>query len=299
MFEDNPFYNENITEETNETTTSENTDITTSDENIATDEVKETIVQTPDIEKVEKKSTGVSTYTEIPDITKENISCDSNLINMADKFNLWLVLITIILLLVNAKKKRFANIAEKFTNFISKHSIMISFVALVLITTIFSYPKFFRTGISGKLDIITMLEFSIFTLINSAFITTTAITKAREKNILFKNKTYNFSGISFLIKSLISFSFTGWLFFLFTESQIALGLFYFFIMLTTLIFVLHQNHETLDEYKKLKYIIVALQISLIGTLTEVYIVLLIGAILTGLYFPDAKDTIKFLRNKGK
>lgn len=299
MFEDNPFYNENITEETNETTTSENTDITTLDENIATDEVKETIVQTPDIEKVEKKSTGVSTYTEIPDITKENISCDSNLINMADKFNLWLVLITIILLLVNAKKKRFANIAEKFTNFISKHSVMISFVALVLITTIFSYPKFFRTGISGKLDIITMLEFSIFTLINSAFITTTAITKAKEKNILFKNKTYNFSGISFFIKSLISFSFTGWLFFLFTESQIALGLFYFFIMLTTLIFVLHQNHETLDEYKKLKYIIVALQISLIGTLTEVYIVLLIGAILTGLYFPDVKDTIKFLRNKGK
>ena len=104
-----------------------------------------------------------------------------------------------------------------------------------------------------------------------------------------------FAGINFLKKSLITFSLTGLLFFFFTESQIALSLLYIFSILTSLFFFIEKDDTTIETYGNFYMIAQGLQIAIIGGLSGLYIIMLIGTLLTGYYYP----TIKFIINSLK
>ena len=311
MFDDNPFYTVEFVDNETPSQQENNTEIK-AEENPAniitptdiseptgtevnTEENSTTqseAVQTPekDEKTTEKTSTGVSTYTSVPDIQKEPIDCKLNLLTGVDKFNLWIVFAIVFFALINFKKKRFTKYIEKMTNAFSRYSILFNLGLLGIIFTIFIYPKFFGTGISGRIDFFTMIEFATGIIINSVLFTFITICKAKEKNIIFKNKSYTFSGIDFLKKSLITFSFTSLLFFFFTESQVALTILYIFIFLTTLFYILQLPPEKLTLYKDMIKSGLALQFIIIGGLSGLYIILLYGTILSGYYFPEVKKS---------
>lgn len=327
MFEDNPFYsvefvdNEDntneiyTTEQDNEATAvDEPSDITNYPDAEKSDNKQNTSTQTTSSEKKDlstsekeinensknvkkEKQTGVSTYTEVPDITKQTTECKTNIISTIDKCNMVLVFISVAMLLIFFKKKYFNKFIEKITNIISNHCGILNVLGLALTFTIFSYPLFFGTGISGAIDIFTMFEFGIFIIINAFLIMFLIIKKAKEKNIIFKNKRQTFSGIDFLEKSLLTFSLTGLLFFFFTESSVALVLLYIFACLTSLFYFSQKNSDDLEKYTIFKFMFISIELGIIGILTGLFIIILLSAIMTGYYFPDFKKA--FVEIKGK
>ncbi|MBP3615618.1 MAG: hypothetical protein J6J27_01775 [Alphaproteobacteria bacterium] len=316
MFENNPFYTVNFVENDDQQTTQnideiandnpsqimENSTIsnetnekisTENSENIETTELKRDSVQEPE-KKEEVKSTGVSTYTEVPSINKESIECNSNLISGIDRFNLWLVFAFFVWVLTSFKKRKFTRIIEKTTNIFVKYAGILNIILLIISFILFLYPKVLGTGISGKLDLFTIFEFALIIVINATVLTFLCFKFLRNKKILFK-KPKTFAGINFLKKSLITFSLTGLLFFFFTESQIALSLLYIFSILTSLFFFIEKNDTTIETYGNFYMIAQGLQIAIIGGLSGLYIIMLIGTLLTGYYYP----TIKFIINSLK
>ncbi len=315
MFDDNPFYTvsfvENEDKETSlntEDTANENpselvntkndfsentTDTTTSNtEETNAEELQRDNVQQP--EKEETKSTGVSTYTEVPNINKENTQCNTNMITWADKFNLWLVFAFFVWVLTSFKKKKFTKLIEKTTNIISKYSILFNFTLLCLSFILFLYPRILGTGISGKLDLFTMTEFALITVINAITFTFLSFKFLRNKQILFK-KPKTFSGINFLEKSLFTFSLTGLLFFFFTESQIALCLLYFFVTLSSLFLLIQMDEKDIETYTYFYLISASIQISILGALSGLYLIMITGTLLTGYYYPEAKSIIQNIK----
>ncbi len=317
MIEDNPFYtvdfvenddnqtnsntenqNENLnTEETENNTVTDSSAITSDSENI-TSELQRENVQEPEKENSlsateETKSTGVSTYTEVPSINKESIDCNTHLLSVMDKFNMLLVFAFIIWTLISFKKKKFTKIIESSTTFFAKYTGIINLVLLSLTFVIFFYPKFLGTGISGKLDLFTMFEFSLAITINAMVLTFLSINFLRNKKILFK-KPRTFSGILFLEKSLITFSLSGLLFFFFTESQIALSLLYFFILLSSLFFFMQKNEEEFLLIKELCIFALFAQTTIIGILSGFYPVILFSALIIGSTYQNTKQIYKNL-----
>ena len=315
MFNDNPFYTVDFVDNNETKETSE--DIKTADDNpsqlmenseISNETNNETAIETEENttaelaregvqepEKKEVKSTGVSTYTEVPDINNNTTNCNTNLISGMDRFNFWLVFAFFVWVLVSFKKRKFLKMIEKITNFITKYAAILNIVLLCISSILFLYPSFIGTGISGKLDFFTMLEFATIITINATVSTFLSFYYLRNKQFLFK-KPKTFSGINFLEKSLITFYATGLLFFFFTESQIALSLLYIFVILTTLFFFIQKNDEEISTYKNLYLIAQSLQISIIGGLSGFYIIMLFGALLTGCYYTNTKQALSNLKN---
>ena len=311
MFDDNPFYTVSFVENEDKdsslnTENTANTDpselVDNNSENIVensvsntdetnTDELQRENVQQP--EKEEVKSTGVSTYTEVPNINNENIKCNTNM-TWVDRFNLWLVFAFFVWAIVSFKKKKFTKLLEKITEKFSKYSALFNLILLLLSFSLFLYPKFLGTGISGKLDLFTMTEFALTTVINAIIFTFLSFKFLRRKQILFK-KPKTFSGITFLEKSLLTFSLTGLLFFFFTESQIALCLLYFFVILSSLFLFIQKNDEDVETYSNLYFIFISIQISILGALSGIYLLILTGALLTGYYYPETKQTIQKIK----
>ena len=300
MIEDNPFYtvnfvdnDENQNPENQVDSTVQNSDETTTQtinetqtsvsEDANTTELQRDSVQQPEGENTkteEVKSTGVSSYTEVPSINKETAECNTNILSVMDKFNMCIVFAFVVWVLISFKKKKFAKIVETTTNFLFKHSGIINIALLGMAFCVFCYPKFFSTGISGKLDLFTMLEFASVITINAIVLTFLSIKFLRTKKLLFK-KPKTFSGILFLEKSLITFSLSGLLFFLFTESQIALSLLYFFIILSSIFFFMQKDDEEFSLYAQLYILTQSIQIVIIGMTTGLYPIILFGALLIG------------------
>lgn len=324
MFENNPFYtvefidndeeiistseeqaidnpttimdNENLKEaeiETNPDTNSSKEELNKSEENLSRNNVIK-----PE-KKEEIKSTGVSTYTEIPDINKENIKCNTNLISTIDKFNLWIVFATFVFIITNFKKRKFTKIVEKATEIIQKHCTILNIIGLVITFYLFTKPKLLGTGISGKLNVFTMFEFILFVILNASLLTFLFVNKIKIKEFILKNKKYSFSGINFLEKSLLTFSITGLLFFLFTESRIALIILYIFTSLTSFFFFIQNEKEKNELYKNYIYIISSISLALLGGISGLFIIMLIGATLTGYYYPESKKTFETIKEFNK
>ena len=328
MFEDNPFYtiefidnDEEILSIPEETEAIDNPTTLMSNKNLEEIEIKqetETTSAKEEINKTEEnlsrnnviepekkeeiketKSTGVSTYTEVPDINKETIECNTNLISNIDKFNLWLVFATFVFVLANLKKRKFTKTIEKTTQIIQKHCAILNIIGLGITFYLFTKPNLLGTGISGKLNIFTMFEFIFFIILNASLLTFLFVNKLKTKGFIFKNKKYTFSGIHFLEKSLLTFSLTGLLFFLFTESRIALIILYIFTILTTFFFFLQKKAEENELYINFIYIISSISLALLGGISGLFIIMLIGATLTGYYYPESKKTLDTIKELNK
>ncbi|MBR1544691.1 MAG: hypothetical protein IJ638_01965 [Alphaproteobacteria bacterium] len=180
---------------------------------------------------------------------------------------------------------------EKTTDIISKYICLINIVLLSVAFLLFLYPKFLGTGISGKLDLFTMFEFAVIISINATIFTFLSFRFLRNNKIVFK-KPKVFSGIKFLRRSLLTFSTTSLLFFFFTESQIALSLLYFFVIISSLFFFIDKKDEEIEVYKNLSFILASIQFAIIGGLSGLYIIMLIGTLLTGYYYPTIKQILK-------
>ena len=184
---------------------------------------------------------------------------------------------------------------EKTTTILSKYAGIINIVFLGIIFILFLYPRLLGTGISGKLDLFTMIEFAVIISINATIFTFLSFRFLRDKKIIFK-KQKTFSGIAFLEKSLITFSSTSLLFFFFTESQVALSLLYFFIVLTALFFFINKKDEEISEYNNLYFTLQSLQIAIIGGLSGLYTIMFVGTLLTSYYYPTVKASILNLKS---
>ncbi len=310
--DDNPFYTVSFVENEDKETSLNTEDTADTDPSELVNNNSENIMENPVLnteeananelqrnnvqqpEKEEVKSTGVSTYTEIPNINNENIKCNTNM-TWVDRFNLWLVFAFFVWVIVSFKKKKFTKLIEKTTEKLSKYSVFSNFTLLLLSFSLFLYPKLLGTGISGKLDLFTMIEFASIIIINAITFTFLSFKFLRKKEILFK-KPKTFSGISFLEKSLLTFSLTGLLFFFFTESQIALCLLYFFIILSSLFLFIQKDNNEIEVYNNLYLASISIQISILSALSGLYIIMLIGSLLTGYYYPETRQAILTIKN---
>ena len=202
-------------------TTQQNDDETLQTSEMTTTPLKDEVITPENQTKENVKSTGVSTYISVPDITTEKQICNLKMLTVWDKINMWTVFLSIAILLIFFGKEGFEKLAQKITKVLKKFQFIINILFFALTITVFLYPKFFNSGISGNINIFTMIEFALFIFLNSA--TTIFIIEKflKKKNFIFKDKKVSFSGISFLKKSLWTFTFTSLLFFFFTEAQIA------------------------------------------------------------------------------
>ncbi|MGN0929926.1 MAG: hypothetical protein ACI4N3_04765 [Alphaproteobacteria bacterium] len=249
----------------------------------------------PENPKTETKSTGVSTYISIPDIKKENQSCNLNMLTIWDKINMWTVFLSVVIVLIFFTRKSFKKLMEKISKFIEKYQFILNLLFLGFTMTVFLHPTFFNSGISGNINIFTMIEFVLFIILNSSLFTYLTIRFFKRKNFIFKDKDVSFSGISFLKKSMWVFTLTGILFFFFTESKIAFITLYIISLITLIIMFNQVDFTKLNSLTYFPYILFTLQIFLMGSLLGVYLILIIGTILTGYYLSN-KDENKNLKN---
>lgn len=248
-------------------------------------------VITPENVTDNTKSTGVSTYVSIPDIQEEKQLCDNNFLTVWDKINMWSAIILVVIALIFFTRKSFANLMKTVTNIFEKYKAVLNIIFLVFTFYIFLYPTFFNNGISGKMNILSMIEFVAFIIINSALFTYIAMKHLKGKNKVLKDKAVVFSGIFFLKRSLWIFTLTATLFFFFTETELAFSFLYAFSFLTSIITFNQLDFTKLNEIHKLTYIMLAIQIIIIGSLLGLYPVLIIGSILTGYYLSDKNENI--------
>lgn len=248
-------------------------------------------VITPENTTNNTKSTGVSTYVSIPDIQEEKQLCDNNFLTVWDKINMWSAIILVVIALIFFTRKSFTNLIKKITNIFEKYKFILNIFFLIFTVYIFLYPTFFNNGISGKINIFTMLEFVAFIIINSALLTYIAIKYLKGKNKVFKDRNVVFSGIFFLKRSLWIFTLTAILFFFFTETELAFSFLYFCSFLTSIITFNQLDFTKLNEISKLPYIMLSIQIIIIGSLLGLYPVLIAGSILTGYYLSDKNENI--------
>lgn len=250
-------------------------------------------VMAPENQKTETKSTGVSTYISIPDIKKENQSCNLNMLTIWDKINMWTVFLFVAIVLALFTRKSFKNLMEKVSKFIGKYQFLLNLLFLGFTMIIFLHPTFFNSGISGNINIFTMIEFVLFIILNSGLFTYLSIKFLKKKNFIFKDKDISFSGISFLKKSMWIFTLTGILFFFFTESKIAFIILYIISFLTLTITFNQIDFTKLNSLINFPYTLFSLQIFLIGSFLGVYLILIIGTVLVGYYLSN-KDENKNL-----
>ena len=243
----------------------------------------------------EKNTTGVATYVSIPDINDTAPKCDYNLLTNYDKVNIWTSFFFIVFLILFMKREKFDNIISKITKFITNHQILLNLIFLITTMGIFLYPRFFNTGISGDINIFTMIEFSIFILLNASCFMYLKIRKLKSKNFILKDKEVDFAGMSFLKRSLWIFSITGLLFFFLTESKIAFIILYLLSSLALSFSYIKLDVKGLNAIKNLNIIFLSFQLFLIGSLLGIYVLLLTGSILTGYYLSNKDNTKKLYK----
>lgn len=240
------------------------------------------------------KSTGVSTYVSIPDIKEEKQLCNLNMLTIWDKINMWTVFLATVIILILFSKKSFNKAMEKITNILYKYKFIETILFFILTMAIFLHPTFFNSGISGDISFFTMSEFVLFIISNSALLTYIIVKHLKKKNFIFKDKDISFAGISFLKKSMWIFTLTGILFFFFTESKIAYITLYILSFFTLIITFNQIDFTKLNSIKKLIYLLISMQLFLIGSLLGLYLIIVIGSLFIGYYLsnPDENKNLK-------
>ena len=252
-------------------------------------------VITPENSSENITNTGVSTYISVPDITQEKQICNLKMLTPWDKINMWTVFLFVVITLIFFGKESFINLTKKITKYIRKFSFLINLIFISLFTAIFLYPQSFNSGISGDINLFTMFEFALTIILNSA-LTMYIITKyLKGKNVILKDNQVSFSGISFLKKSMWTFTLTSLLFFFFTEAKIAFIILYIVSSLTSLVIFNQFDFTKLKSLKIFSALMLSLQLFLIGSLVGIFSILLLGTILSGIYLSDFSENKKLLK----
>lgn len=289
MFEDKIILDDNQNEDNIETSIITHIDLV-DDETLS--ELKTPLkdeVMTPENHNTEIKSTGVSTYISIPDIKKEEKICNLNMLTVWDKINMWTVFLSVAIVLIFFTRNSFKKLINKLSIYMGKYQFILNLLLLCFTMTVFLHPTFFNSGISGDINIFTMIEFALFIILNSSLFTYLVVKFFKRRNFIFKDKGVSFSGIYFLKRSMWIFMLTSILFFFFTESKIAFIVLYFISCLTLMITFNQIDFTKLNTLVNFSYMLFAFQIFLIGSLLGIYLILIIGSILTGYYLSNKDD----------
>jgi hypothetical protein len=268
--EDNPF----ILENTDETPSLE---LPSDEESNETAESKIGGIK----DEIPMPSSGVSTYTSVPAIGGGAPDCDFRTLTSWDKLNLWSVIIAVAFIALFHAHEIFQAAVRRTAGYMKKYAAAITTILLALTFAIFSKPDFFKTGISGNINIFTLIEFSAIIILGATTLTYTLAKAMCERNIIFKDREASFAGMKFLLWSSWTFLLTSILFLFFTESEIAFITLFIFACGNAAVMLIKPDLNALKGLKKLTAISIALQIALLGSLLGIYLIAAAGAAFAG------------------
>jgi hypothetical protein len=241
---------------------------------------------------------GVSTYTSVPDIAGASREDASGMLAASDKLNLWSVAAVIAVVMMLRQSGAFENALARISGFLRRFALLALAMLFAAAFSIFTLPYAFKTGVSGDINALAMLEFGVVIFLNATSVVCLAAVFLRAKGLI-RGEAAAFPGIKFLQLSLWTFLLCALLFLFFTESNIAFMALYCFAFLNAAAMFAKLGAAELSSLEKWIPAAIGLQLALVGSLVGVYAVLMAGAVLAGAPLSSPDDRKRFVRILGK